>query len=276
MDKIVAINYYACCGCVAGHELDLWRNDLPLRHFRDGTSDAATWRTVFDGNLYGVGNFKNLAVVDVGAHIGSFSCRAAEAGARRVLSVEANPENFSILRKNVAPYAAVEILLSALDHTGASLVAVSGGEPDTGRVSSGADARQSPRFLVPTVQIDKIFEQLGGDRVHVLKMDCQGAEWQAFNAASSESWQRVDEIVGEIHADLHFEHFCIFAARHVPAEAFTSPDTWRLRARALVAVSTFLRAAGFEVTFSLDEEDDNTAEFHALRRGLSPRCQIPS
>src|SRR5258708_5456294 len=46
-------------------------------------------------------------VLDLGAHIGSFSLLAARAGAR-VLAFEPDPSNFSLLEENAAPYAAVE------------------------------------------------------------------------------------------------------------------------------------------------------------------------
>ena len=73
---------------------------------------ARSWdRTIFGnviGGEYGPIDFAGKTVVDVGAHIGSFSILAAANGARRILAYEAGAENFGLLVQNCAALPAVE------------------------------------------------------------------------------------------------------------------------------------------------------------------------
>src|SRR5262245_53803879 len=92
---------------------------LRLTMVATGSSDL---KMVFSDNLYGLNNLDGAVVIDVGAHIGSFTSKAVESGARTVISVEPNPENFNALESNTAHFVQVRRTLAALDYGGNRLV----------------------------------------------------------------------------------------------------------------------------------------------------------
>jgi predicted RNA methylase len=72
--------------------------------YRPGTHDEYIIERVVKDNVYGLsGDMKKQIVIDIGAHIGSFSCLAASKGAV-VWAFEPQSENFEILAQNAKAY----------------------------------------------------------------------------------------------------------------------------------------------------------------------------
>ena len=171
---------------------------------------AHSWdRTIFGnviGGEYGPIDFAGKAVVDVGAHIGSFSILAATNGARRVLAYEAGADNYGLLVQNCAALPAVECHHAAvwrsdtdervLDWRMAANPENTGGgtviECDS---IAGEPARAGPGFPVATVALDDVIERAGG--VDLLKIDAEGSEYPIL--FTSARLDRVGAIVGEYH-----------------------------------------------------------------------------
>jgi FkbM family methyltransferase len=153
-----------------------------------------------------------LTVIDVGAHIGSFSINVARANPQtRVFSYEPSPGTAEYLRRNVADnglsgrvtvnQAAVsdqvgEAMLddnaeasvhNGLVQDGARLVADEDGAGGTRRV-----------IAVPTTTFDLAVAAAGGV-VDLVKLDCEGAEYALVSASSPSSWQGVRRLVLEYH-----------------------------------------------------------------------------
>ena len=74
---------------------------LPKLTFREGTNDEGLFVDVFKNNEY---KFPESAlgwtVLDLGAHIGTFSLLAYSRGAKKIIAVESDTENFEILKTN--------------------------------------------------------------------------------------------------------------------------------------------------------------------------------
>jgi FkbM family methyltransferase len=245
-------------------------------HLRPKTNDDRIWNMVFEDNLYGLRDLEGTTVIDVGAHIGSFTQKAVKLGATSVLSVEANPDNFAVLEINTREEPFVVRRLAALDYGVSALVPVSAFDPsNTGRVYSGTDAISRAHYFVPQIRLEVLLDLVPTAQIDILKLDCQGAEWQLFNRAPDNVWQRFNEIVGEIHADLHLEHLLAFLTREVgPHQNAAESLNLRPRDWAIKGVRSFAKKHGYEVAFSLDDEDENSAEFHAFRHGAIARCKI--
>jgi FkbM family methyltransferase len=243
---------------------------------RAETNDGYIWKMVFDDNLYGLKNLDGAVVIDVGAHIGSFTSKAIALGAKAVICVEPNPENFTCLKRNTSIHSDVTYRLAALDYGEAELVPISAPDgKNTGRIYSGGDAMHLARYLVPQIRLKDLLELLPNGRANLLKLDCQGGEWQAFNEEPASTWMSFDEIIGEIHADLHIEHFLSFLNRQGGGRLQTLElESLGLRDWAIRGVRRFAKAHGFETVFSLDEEDINSAEFYASRPGGTERCGL--
>jgi FkbM family methyltransferase len=140
-------------------------------------------------------------VVDVGANIGVFALyAAARAGEGRVLAYEPFPESYDYLRRNVAE--------SGLRSVTAFPVAVAGspGErslqitPDrliTNSLAPTGVGMGGP--TVPCVTLDQVFEGNGIQVCDLLKLDCEGSEYEILQNSSPETLARIRRVVGEYH-----------------------------------------------------------------------------
>ena len=137
-------------------------------------------------------------VVDVGANIGAFSLWAEQLGAD-VTAFEPEPKTYASLVANVAgrrvsptqaalvgeAVPAVRLYLSDVRSTRHTLLAK--------EIESGAPLRD---FIdVPTVTIADVV----GEGCDLLKLDCEGAEFEALLRADDETLRRAQRLVVEYH-----------------------------------------------------------------------------
>ena len=152
------------------------------------------------------------AVVDVGAHVGSFTCLAHYLWPKaKIIAVEPSPYSFELLKKNTKhiPQDQLRLINAAIGENNnpsrfcmmpeASRIA-----DYTAEVWDGISARSAEIFLsVPTITpLDLIreVELLGVDKVDVLKSDCEGAEYVLFEGLSNLRFlHKVTWIRGEWH-----------------------------------------------------------------------------
>jgi FkbM family methyltransferase len=134
-------------------------------------------------------------IVDLGASVGLATLRllAGHPGAQ-VISVEADPMLIPRLRANVAglPVSVVHAAISA-----------SSGERSFHRsdIDSWANSldntsQTQTAVTVPALSLGDLLDAHGVDRVDLLKLDVEGAEWEIFEDLKDE---RIAAIVGEAH-----------------------------------------------------------------------------
>lgn len=204
---------------------------------RPGTNDLAIWKEVYEWNEYGLPDTFSAAdvIVDVGAHIGAFTRACLDRGAGYCLAIEPFPETFQLLQQNLAYYPhrseALQIALGGErgtmtlrnpDPTGTSYVAVSG---HFGGTSVGEADQQPLAYVLPE------------GPVRLLKLDCEGAEYDVLAAAGDLA--NVQAICGEAHRmkwrgrEATIEDLAALLAQRgftVTSHA-TSPVTWLFTAR---------------------------------------------
>ena len=171
---------------------------------------AQSWdRTIFGnviGGEYGPIDFAGKTVVDVGAHIGSFSILAAANGARRILAYEAGAENFGLLVQNCAALPAVECHHAAVWRSdtvervldwrmAANPENTGGGTVLECESIAGEPARAGPGAPVAAIALDDVVERAGA--VDLLKIDAEGSEYPIL--FTSRRLGRIGVIVGEYH-----------------------------------------------------------------------------
>lgn len=143
-------------------------------------------------------------VVDIGANIGSFTILAGSVvgPTGRVFAFEPMPETFERLRENVA--------LNQLDHVVCQQAAVDAMDGTLtmklARKSALASAHgvnpeetTEGSVTVPCLSLRHVFEHNQIDRVHLLKVDCEGSEYGIFEGLAPELASRIDQIVMEVH-----------------------------------------------------------------------------
>ena len=172
---------------------------------RAGTSDVTAYEQVFASRQYEV----RLAapprtIVDCGGHIGLtavyFACAHPRA---RVIVVEPDPENFELLRRNVAPYPTVTPVHGAVWSKAAMMSVVDPGIGTWGYQTVPADqTAHAGRGEVRARTIPELMEEHGLDSIDILKLDIEGAEKQVLET-SIEWIDRVGTLMVEVHPDLN-------------------------------------------------------------------------
>ena len=122
-------------------------------------------------------------VIDVGAHLGTFSRIALQRGARLVVAVEPDPVNAACFQRTFEEEIAngrVRLVQAAAWHSTGSLQFELGNASQTGHVA-GAESRGT--VTVRAVTLDLMIDEMKLDRVDFIKMDIEGAERHALAGA---------------------------------------------------------------------------------------------
>jgi FkbM family methyltransferase len=142
-------------------------------------------------------------VLDIGGNIGTFAVFAASHGAR-VVTIEPDAENLALLRHNLAlndMAASVTVIEAALTPHGNVTVLhkASEGGYHTTNASRYAGARDfSQQRSVIGIRLETALSRLGG-RCALLKIDCEGAEFEAIAACPLVALRQIDQIAMEYH-----------------------------------------------------------------------------
>jgi len=172
------------------------RSGLVLR-LSDDPCDIVTLFVVFVRRDYG-GVAPGTLVVDVGANIGVFALYAAQSGARAVHAYEPNATSFECLRQNVVANRLEHVIFP-------HRFAVAGAEGRTVRFPRKpsvhnailADGVAAEDELVTTTTLASIVRPLGS--VDLLKLDCEGGEYEILFGADARVFSRIWTIKLEYH-----------------------------------------------------------------------------
>ena len=178
------------------------RMDINIPVFREGTWDSGIWE---EARNYPVYNFDGKTIIDLGAHIGGFTTKAAESGAKMVYAYEAWRENFEVLKKNVEGYDNVKANNLAVWKSRSPVKNVYFHDDfdltNTGGV--GVFEGSGLGLEVKTVGLDDVLTQSGP--VDIVKIDIESGEYPALY--TSRMLGMVRSIVGEYHHGM-IDHSC--------------------------------------------------------------------
>ncbi|HEX3558791.1 MAG TPA: FkbM family methyltransferase [Pyrinomonadaceae bacterium] len=142
------------------------------------------------------------AVLDVGAHIGLF---AAYVGLRypdvSVHSFEPFPDNFKLLRENIERnrVSNVRIYPFAISGDGRLLKMATDPENSGGASCHTRTLTARAADMIPSATLDAIFDALGIESCRLLKIDCEGSEYEILLA--TRSLEKVEYLSGEFHSN---------------------------------------------------------------------------
>jgi FkbM family methyltransferase len=179
--------------------------------YRRGTTDEDVIAHSFDHDIFfaGVPEYRpaeDHVIIDVGAHIGTFSLFAASKVPKgQVYAIEASRETFNLLRINVALNHAANIdpshlaladkqgtcmLYHDLGHWGNTIVKPLSGHGETVSTDSLASFLQAKNI----------------SRCHFMKLNCEGAEFPILLSAPVEVLRRFNMMLILYHCDLYTKH----------------------------------------------------------------------
>ena len=157
-------------------------------------SEKDTWYAVAVENEYQAPMFKESdVVVDIGAHIGSFSYLAHRLGSRRVYGFEIDSWHVEAAEANLEGLDGVE-----LNH----LAVVRGDDKRNphyyydGKWNVFGDTGEE----IDSAALDDVIETVGP--IRFLKIDCEGGEWPILYTCTQ--LDQIQEIAGEYHENINF------------------------------------------------------------------------
>ena len=177
--------------------VDIWAADLP------GSISADSVARELCDDCYGLDRIDFApgdVVLDVGAHIGLF---AAYVGLRYpdvlVHAFEPFPDNFELLRENVERnrVSNVRIYPFAISGDGRLLKMATNPENSGGATCHSLTLTDRYTNMIPSATLDAVFDALDLERCKLLKIDCEGSEYEILLA--TRSLEKVEYLSGEFH-----------------------------------------------------------------------------
>lgn len=165
-------------------------------HLRMRTSDVSLYRDVIVRPQYDWDLGAPRVIVDAGAQIGLASAFfATKYPTARIISLEPEPSNLAMARRNLGGYPNVSIVASALWRSCCNMRIV-----DVGSVA-GFQVVEDPQGAIRATTIDAIMADFRLDYIDVLKVDIEGCEKEVFE--NCRHWiDRVGCILIELHERL--------------------------------------------------------------------------
>lgn len=156
----------------------------------------------FINEAYGYFNLKNGTVVDIGAFIGDTSAYFASKGAKKILAFEAAPPIFKMAQENIKMNElqnTVEIRnIAVAGREGETELSFYNSQPGSSSIVYKDLTHRSTHYQVKTTTLDQIMKEV--NYVDLLKIDCEGAEYQILPLASKEgNLKNISNIIMEIH-----------------------------------------------------------------------------
>ncbi|MFQ5994991.1 MAG: FkbM family methyltransferase [Acidiferrobacterales bacterium] len=193
--------------------------DIPI-HYRPGTTDKGAIYTVLvlpDSKAeYRVpADIEANVILDIGGHIGVAAAYLAHRFPKaKIYSFEPFSDNFALLQRNTASLANVQALAYGLSSkTGTFDIYPSQDPRNVGNYSlftlagDGLNAVGDPSrpTMADIRAVPDAFAELGIDRVDLIKIDTEGAEYDILTSMDRSVLSNVSWIMGELHGNRDFE-----------------------------------------------------------------------
>jgi FkbM family methyltransferase len=159
---------------------------------------------------------KPEVILDIGSNIGASILFFRERfPAAKIYGFEPHPETFRILEKNIAGLPAIQVFNYALGATNAELAVPFDGADFSGFMLAKDPGGDWSGPLLPTPcqvkHAGEVVTDLGLANVDLIKIDCEGVEYDVLAALPAELVQHCKWIVGELHNESAFPLLAMLA-----------------------------------------------------------------
>jgi FkbM family methyltransferase len=179
---------------------------VPISVFDSCCSRAASFvARELQNDTYGVSRIAFApgdVVLDIGAHIGLFSIYMGLCFPDIIIhSFEPFPPNYRLLSENIKLNEVQNVHLHnlALSGNGRMLQMATNSRNSGGATAYSVTLSHLRTSGVPSITLDEVFAQCEIARCKLLKIDCEGAEYEVL--LSSRSISRVEHLSGEVHVN---------------------------------------------------------------------------
>ena len=202
--------YYARCHNIKGIDNNSRNNIVTisrLPYLEDGQTEIKFYGATFEGDVpfiffneeYQFLQANGKTVVDVGSNIADAAIYFATKGAIKVISLEPFPKVYEIARKNIELNNLSGRIILLLAGCSGNLGQITvdpefDSETDT-RLRGFKQGIKIPLLTLESISKEHNIQRLGG----VLKMDCEGCEYDSILSASEETLQNFTRIMIEYH-----------------------------------------------------------------------------
>jgi len=153
---------------------------------------------VFLEEEYKTLSFKNKIVIDVGANIGDSSLYFALKGAKHVIALEPFFENYNALKRNIEINNLEKKITPIHAGCGSSTKNVKTTFADTKGIGLDIKEFTHGKDEIKIIGLDEFVNRYPHERI-VLKLDCEGCEYDVIINSNEETLQKIDEIILEYH-----------------------------------------------------------------------------
>ncbi|SIM60515.1 SAM-dependent methyltransferase [Cuniculiplasma divulgatum] len=167
---------------------------------------------IFEKNTYPQ-NFKNSMVIDIGASTADSCIYFAINGANEVYGLEPMKESYELAVYNVMVNnltSKVHIINAACSSkSGSVYLNVSSKNPNANSINQsktvkGIGINFDSRILVDSISLKDIIYQYNLTKVDLLKMDCEGCEYEVFQNIEESDISIINNIILEFHDGIKF------------------------------------------------------------------------
>lgn len=140
-------------------------------------------------------------VLDVGANIGAFALFVQEVcPAARIICLEPIPDNFEVLQKNVTGAILEQIAL--VGKAGPTTMYHFGPQASACHSIYSLNIKDAKPVEVRGETLQQVMDRHGINHLRLLKLDCQGAEFDIITNTSTDLLCCIDYIATEVHKEI--------------------------------------------------------------------------
>lgn len=176
-------------------------------YYRDNTSDEAVIDHSFNNDIFYIAmpellKVKDMVVVDVGAHIGTFSLYSSLLFPEgKIVAIEASESNYSILKKNIEDNKLFNIhpYHNALSDQSSKIKLF---HDDENWGHSITHDFSNDYEIVDGISLQDVFDKEGLSKIDLMKFNCEGAEFQIIRTLGEHLAGKIGMMLILYHEDM--------------------------------------------------------------------------
>ena len=138
-------------------------------------------------------------IIDIGGHIGLFALYASLSSPNgKIISIEPHPENFSLLKENMINNNLHKIILvnKAITNSNKNIELFLDSFDDSAHSIYGSGKNS---IQIKGITLRKIMQENQISKCNMLKMDCEGAEFEIIESLPDNELLKIDKLCLEYH-----------------------------------------------------------------------------